>query len=215
MKSTPSVSKQTIRLILVFLPLLIAAGCIPKYTGPLLFYPEKTESKDYSIKDKSLIFENKDVKITVKQITSGEESSSFVIDDLLGMNFVLIRMEINNLNKKRKILFNPALTSLRDNKGGYRKPLDYTDLYQRSQTEKGFPEDLSDTAKVLYDLTAEVPGGITRSRILVFDQIEEGADRAELVIKNLYIGRESINLTFPFILKPRLPEKTEEGLPIE
>ncbi|MFQ5442122.1 MAG: hypothetical protein ACE5EB_05275 [Thermodesulfobacteriota bacterium] len=214
MKSTPGVSIQAVRLALLFLALLIAAGCVPKYKGPLLLYPGQTDSKGYSIDDNSLIFDNDDVKITVTQVTSADESKSFLVDDLIDLKYLLIRVEIEN-RTRYKILFNPALASLRDSKAGYKKPLDYTDFYQKSATEKGFPEDISDMSKIFYDLTAEIPSGKKRSKILVFDQIEEGADEAELVIKNLYLGRNSMDLTFPFILKPREPKKDKEEEPIE
>ncbi|GMR04261.1 MAG: hypothetical protein BMS9Abin23_0152 [Thermodesulfobacteriota bacterium] len=194
------------RLTLLSFVLVLFASCAPKYKGDLFLYPGKAATEGYSTSNYDMVFENKDVKFTVGQITTSEESASFLVDDFLLMNYVLLRIRIEN-KTRYKIIFNPALVSLKDNKMGYEKPLDYTDFYQLSRDDNRFSRDISGLAKVFYDRTEIIKGGITRTKILVFPPFEKGVKKANLIIQGLYIGRENLDLTFPFVLKTEEPVK--------
>jgi hypothetical protein len=90
---------------------------------------------------------------------------------------------------------------------GYFKPLDFTDLYMLKIKKRKLRSPLEEAAKTFYDLAERIGPGESSSKILVFPALSEKADEAELVMKSIYIGKEILDLTFNFVIRPE-EEKT-------
>ncbi|HLC17906.1 MAG TPA: hypothetical protein VJM57_02695 [Thermodesulfobacteriota bacterium] len=186
-----------IKTVLLCILALVLAGCAAKSTGPLKLYPAGRGSDTYSREVNRWVFSGQGVRISVGH--AGGAHDSAIARDLVEKEYVLLEMEIDN-GSGLEVVFNPALVSLRDSTMDYKKPLDYTDFHDIAAESTGW--DLSGVGKTFYDLTETVPPGERISKVLVFTPFAKRVTRAKLVIKNLYIGPETIDLQFSFTTRP-------------
>lgn len=180
---------------------LLVQGCASTPDGRLNFYPSKGAPPGYSASGTSLVYEDNDLLVKVKGFKEGY-SSGMVEEDLFEKEYVLIVMGIENRSGK-KVIYNPAITALMDDTMGYRKPLDFTDIYDISRgADPWGGGKLDGFGSRFYDLSVTVLPGQRVEKLLAFTPLEKKSTKAELVIKNLYIGSEIIDLRFNFDLRP-------------
>lgn len=183
--------------------ILAISGCASAYKGPLRLYPAEIKTDEYYSNSREITFENKSVRIAVKALKQGEnETGVTLIDDLMDDNYVLLRMDIeNHAASKLKVIYNPAYTVFTDDSMDYRKPLDYTDLYDLAKDETEMETGVRKLRGRFYDLALTLAPGESVSKLLIFSPISENSRNAELVIGELYIGTKTIKVSFPFVLK--------------
>ncbi len=201
-------------LILLLLAVL-AAGCAHHSDVATFLYPGQFGLTGYSGEGDTVTYEDTSIKITIRQIQDESSLNSPIARELLQEGFVLLDTKISNRSRQRA-LYDPALTSLRDSKMGYFKPLDFTDLYMMKIKRKGLTSSLTGAGEVFYDLAERVAPGEVSSKILVFPALTENVEEAELVMKSIYIGKDILDLTFNFVLKAKeeaVPEKKPAAKP--
>ncbi|MFQ5428216.1 MAG: hypothetical protein ACE5EZ_04455 [Thermodesulfobacteriota bacterium] len=186
----------------------LAFGCAHHDGVETFLYPGQYALEGYATEDDAVVFEDSSIKITARQIKDGSTLESKIAAELLEEGFVLLRVEIKNKSRQRA-LYDPALTSLRDSKMGYFKSLDFTDLYMLKVKNKGVTASLKGSGDIFYDLAERVAPGEASSKILVFPALTENIDEAELVMKSIYIGKDILDLTFNFVLRPEDTGKEE------
>ena len=188
--------KNTIKL---YALLLILTGCAAgvKTVGEISLHPSGKGSAAYTRMDPAWVFEEKGVKISVSHARAGEGSA--LVEGLLEKEYLLLKMRIEN-SSGSIVVFNPALASLRDKTEDYKKPLDFTDFYAMTKDDPRM--DLSGSGKLFYDLTETVQPGQESSKLLAFKPLSKDAGGLDLVIKNLYIGPYTVDLSFPLEIKP-------------
>jgi len=184
----------------------VAAGCSHRDVRQTFLFPGQYALEGYSAEGDTVIYEDSLVRIRAHQIRDKASIVSSLSSELFDAGFVLVKMEITNKSRYR-LLYDPALTSLRDSKMGYFKPLDFTDLYMLKIKKRKLRSPLEEAAKTFYDLAERIGPGESSSKILVFPALTEKADEAELVMKSIYIGKEILDLTFNFVIRPE-EEKT-------
>ncbi len=184
----------------------LVSGCAHPNKELTFLYPGQYALDGYGTDGEAVVFEDNSIKISAAQIKDESALESPITRELLNSGFILIKMEIKN-KSRRKALYDPALTSLRDSKMGYFKPLDFTDLYMLKIKKNGISSPLSGVEKILYDLAERVEPGEVSSKILVFHALTEKAEEAELIMKSIYIGKDILDLTFNFVLQPRGKEE--------
>lgn len=99
-------------------------------------------------------------------------------------------------------MYNTSYTVLTSDALDYKKPLDFTDLYDIT----GGTGRLASLKGKFYDLNTTIAPGERTSRLLIFRPLSEEAEDAEVVIKDLYIGTKTRDLSFPFTFKNGTPE---------
>jgi len=196
---------------LLSLAVLLAAlgfGCAhhDKNAG-LRFYPDKEEQGLYgyhTVAGTTGSIENSDYRIAVKQVRADDElGQPKIIDDLLKRRYVILRLVIENHSTSR-ITFNPARTALTTDTLDYKKPLEYIDFFDLSsgKNDRIKEREAAEIKGRIYDLTVTVEAGDRTSRMLVFPPLTEGSEKADLLIKDLYVGTDTSEIYFPFVLKP-------------
>ena len=147
--------------------------------------------------------ENKNMKVTVHQLRSccAGKKRTF-INELFERDFVLVQMTIKNKSKKR-ITYNPSHTYLLAGKMDYKKPLNYTDLYDiLSMKDDGvLPEiKLSKLRGRYYDLNTSVAPGGRVSKVLIFRKLTKNSNKSKAILKmqELYIGTKTRSMTYLF-----------------
>src|SRR3990170_2833867 len=151
-----------------FFLLFLALGCAtaPPAGRPVLF-PSDEQADGYSHKGLAWTYRGKDLLVIVRGYKPGPDAGG-VEDDLYLKDYVLVEMGIENLSGK-KVIYNPAMTSLRDDAMGYAKPLDFTDLYAMNSGEKG---GLTGFGSRFYDLSITLMPGKRVERLLAFRPLE-------------------------------------------
>ncbi|MBI5344173.1 MAG: hypothetical protein HZB83_02365 [Deltaproteobacteria bacterium] len=183
-------------------PTIFFSGCAAGPSGPLYLRPAGETREGYEHKDNGWVFQAKAVKVSARQITKAEkEDIGLLAVYLLNKGHLLIRMDIENAGKG-KVIYNPALTALIDNEVNYRKPLDYTDFFSMAANNEELEKSLRDVRAGFYDLSFTLHPGERTSRILAFKGLSATAKTAELIIKELYIGTDTVRLLFPFQFRP-------------
>ncbi len=189
--------------ILTCLVLLLSYGCSSAPGGRVILHPAKYRVEGYTRSDDQWVFEDGNVSIRVFHARPGEGDSgaigSVLVDELNERGYLLLRMVIRN-DSDFDIIYNPALTVFKDGTLGYKKPLDYTGLYHlfAKDAARG---DLRDYSKFFYDLSATIRPGERSSKLLAFEAPDKGARKGKLIIKNLYVDKDILNVSFPFVLK--------------
>lgn len=199
---------------LLFLIPFTNHGCSTTPDGPKHLYPRDAGPPGYiqvGGAGGAGVFEGENFRIEARPLrppirpgdnagTTGLPALPTLFGELLAENYVVLKVTIVNRSEE-KLLFNPSLVSLMDNEMEYRKPLDYTGIYDivRKKEGKGPPEvELARLKGKYYDLNETVPPGGKTSKLLIFKPLSERGKRAVLKIKELYIGTEAISLAFPF-----------------
>jgi hypothetical protein len=149
------------------------------------------------------VFKNDNVNMRVLHVRPGgggpDVRGSILVDELHERDYLLLRVVIRN-DSDFDIIYNPALTTFKDGVLGYKKPLDYTDLYSLFAKDAA-QGDLRDYSKLFYDLSATIRPGERSSKLLAFKPPDKGARKGKLAITNLYVEKEMIDVSFPFILR--------------
>lgn len=209
-------------LLIVPLLLLVSAGCAGKkeYGYIELVPPEKAATPErmkagYVLKGDEWTFNHKLIAVTVAHLNKGKQTGLAMIDELVMNNYIVLRMEIENKSPLGKVLFNPSLTVLTDDSNDFRKPLDYTDLYELI-TSADMPNSqarLKEAKDSFYDMTTTVKPGGKVAKLLVFSPLEKHATKIDLAIKDIYIGTNSLRLSFPFRTRFKKTDPPAQGPP--
>ncbi len=202
MKATEKTVATPLLPVFFCLLLLLSYGCASTYEGPLQLRPAEKAEEGYTQRADEWIYSDKSVIIRVSHVSKGVggPKSSVLIDELHERGYLLLKMDIRN-DSKAKVIYNPALTALKDDTFGYKKPLDYTDLYDLTGDDAGLTG-LSGFKGVFYDLSVTLGPGERTSGLLAFRPLDKKTRNAEVVIKNLYVGKDILDVRFPFVLKP-------------
>ncbi len=148
--------------------------------------------------------ESSDYKLIVKQVRPGDElGEPRMVTDLLERRYIVLMFVIENRSDK-KITFTPARTALTTDEFDYKKPLEYPDFYELSEgkNDRAKERDAGEMKGRFYDSTLTVlPGGKT-SRMLIYPPLIGSSKKADLLIKDLYIGTDTVEIYFPFVIKP-------------
>ncbi|MBI5587778.1 MAG: hypothetical protein HY889_05365 [Deltaproteobacteria bacterium] len=190
----------------IALLLITAYGCAhPGKTVANKLYPDRDEQglAGYHNDDGTGVLENRSYRISVKHILPGDElDQPDILMDLIKRGYVVLRMKIENRSGK-KITFNPVHTALTTDAFDYKKPLEYTDFYELA----GDKDDRTRQRKagamkgLFYDLTLTLlPGGKT-SKLLIFPPLSNNVNKADLLVKDLYVGTDTEELYFPFVAR--------------
>jgi hypothetical protein len=123
------------------------------------------------------------------------------VKDILKSGHTIFSIAIENLSDK-KIIYNPSFSHVVDNRLGYKRPLDYTDLYLLVRALDSDAERLKRMKGRFYDLAETVPSGHRVEKLLIFPPLEERSTKASLTMAEVYVGTETMKLTFPFALTP-------------
>lgn len=190
----------------VALLLTLGSGCAHSgKNAKLRLYPDKNEKglRGYHKVEGTGILENRDYRISVKQVREGSElGQPKIINDLIKKEYVVLRIEIENRSEK-KMIFNPVHTALTTDAFDYKKPLEYTDFYELSSGKNDSAREREAQAMkgLFYDLTLTLKARDKTSRMLIFPPLSKNSEKADLLIKELYVGTDTTELFFPFVLK--------------
>jgi len=210
---------QTLRALSRLLPLAaLLWGCVADAPGgPSLLHPSPKGPSGYSRSGSRGVFENESLRLGVSQLRPGDRRSQelpAIIRKLLERDFVILDLEIENLSEDgARIIYEPVHTVLTDSAYDYRKPLDYTDLYDIVMSERdggdgAAPGRLKGLAGRFYDLSVTIGPHDRRSGLLIFNPLSEGIDKAALTIKEIYTGTRTLEISFPFEARRAGPDTT-------
>jgi hypothetical protein len=177
------------------LSLLVLSACshAPKPGPGSYLYPlPAVEQEGYATEGRSMAFESDAVKISVQQARKDEAHGKFIAG-LLEKDYVIFNVSIENKSAHR-IIYNPAYTVLTTDSLDYKKPLDFTDLYDITGNE----QELSGLKGRFYDLNVTLMPGEKTSRLLIFRPVSKEAAKAKVAIKEIYIGTTTERFSFPF-----------------
>ncbi len=183
------------------LAVFLATGCSHERPPRAFLFPGQYALEGYGAEGDTVFYEDPMVRIRARQIRDKTSMVSSLTSELFDEGLVLVRMDITNKSRYR-LLYDPALTSLRDSGMGYFKPLDFTELYMMKVKKRRIRSSLEKAGETFYDLAERVGPGVTVSKILVFPPLTKKADEAELVMKSIYVGKEILDLTFNFEIRP-------------
>lgn len=191
-------SKGTAPGLRIFIALLVmialACGCHPKPRAAMYLAPDEKGPAGYKAAAGAGVIENGHMKVAARQVRKGEEGSA-LLARLLEENFIIIDLVIQNTSD-RTIIYKPNLTSLTNDAMDFLRPLDYTDLY-----DLGDFDALDEIRGRFYDLDVTLRPGQRSSRLLIFRPVSKNAKKAVLNIDDLYLGTDTLRLTFPFSFK--------------
>ncbi|MCK4739083.1 MAG: hypothetical protein KAT46_03965 [Deltaproteobacteria bacterium] len=210
-------TRSFLPVILLIIFALIQGGCGGnKKKEPLGLYllkPVPVKNLGLKTKNKKLIFENKEVKVSLKQkLSAGNSKGSGFFAVLLKARFILVEMTIES-KKKKKIIYNPIHTYLLAGSLDYKKPLDYPDLYMIASSVAGGspPEAILNSIRGLYyDLNTNLKPGEKKTKYLIFRPFSEKNTKALIVMKEFYVGTDTLALTFPFEMIKAASHKREK-----
>ncbi|MDP2689328.1 MAG: hypothetical protein Q8P48_04345 [Deltaproteobacteria bacterium] len=194
MRSYDALYKKSFIFALIF-SLLTLAACAPVPEADMSLYPSSgVELEGYGVNGRFAVFENESIRASVRHIRKDEAApGGAFIAGLLDKDYVIFDLTIENLSGS-KIIYNPAYTVLTNDSLDYRKPLDFTDLYDITGDER----ELSSLKGKFYDVNVTVLPGDATSRLLIFKPISGKPAKAEVAIKEIYIGTSTETMSFPF-----------------
>ncbi|MFQ5586697.1 MAG: hypothetical protein ACE5GF_07745 [Thermodesulfobacteriota bacterium] len=184
---------------------LVIIGCAAK-GGVQILLPAETDLTNYTASESSITFADDSLKIAATPrhpYTSIDHPS--IVQALLKKGYPIFSITIESLSKK--IIYNPSFSIIIDNRLGFNRPLDYTDLYFLVRSMDDGEEHLKEMKGRFYDLAETVPPGNRVEKLLIFRPLEEKSSKATLVMQEVYVETETIKLSFPFRLT------TEKELP--
>jgi hypothetical protein len=189
--------------ILLFTLTIAACGGDKEIRGPLFLAstPPPEEAEGFTLgSGGEIIFEALDVRFTLIPLRSVRPDDPKLIQSLVADSFIIIDMEIVNMTEGSKVIFNPAMSALQDDKGSYKKPLEFTALYQVAM-HKGMERTLNRELKGrFYDTNAVIRAGKRTKRFLIFTPFTKEGEEARLTLQEVYIGNETMRISFPFKL---------------
>ncbi len=175
----------------------------PPIKRVLRLQPIEPRSSEYSIVGGRLIMEDKNMSVTIHQLRSCCNSKKRnLLNELFDNDYVLMRLTIKNKSKKR-ITYNPSYTFLLAGKMDYKKPLNYTDLYDivSAKDDGIFPEiKLSRLRGRYYDLNTSIAPGGRESKILIFRRLSKNSKNSKALLKmnEIYIGTKTRSISYLF-----------------
>lgn len=146
------------------------------------------------------VFENGSIRVAVRHVKASDCEGSPLLKSLSDKKYVILSVGIEN-KSKLKAIYNPSMTVLTDDSMDYKKPLDYTDLYDAAIGNSGLESGLSAMKGRIYDLALTLKPGEKTTRFLIFEPLSKNAGRADLAINEIYLGTDTVNLRFPFLFK--------------
>lgn len=182
--------------------LVILYGCAQtEKKSSFDLYPDEKGPRGYQRVTDEGVFANKALRVSVKQLRLMGAADT-LIEDLIKKDYIVLWMEIEN-RAQSNLIFNPVHAALTTDTMDYKKPLDYTDLYDLARAGENAEGEkkLAAFKGKFYDLALTLPPGGKASRFLIFPPLSKGTTSAELVIKELYIGTTPVTLSFPFAAK--------------
>lgn len=195
---------KTLLIAAIFLASAASCSSPPKLpmTSELKPSPPDEDLPGYSVASDEGAYDNAAIRVSARHLKSTDgvyaKGESGFITSLIEGDYVLIRLTIENKTPGSKIIFNPAYVALMDNAANYKKPLDYTDLYDIVKENDETGRTLTGIKGKMFDLTTTIAPGAKTSKLLIFNPFMEDASKAELVIKNIYVGKDTVNVMFPF-----------------
>lgn len=181
--------------------LLVFFGCAaPK--GKAYLFPDDNRLKGMYHKEGTDegVFENGSIRVAVRRVKASDYEGSPLLKNLSDKKYVILSVGIEN-KSKLKAIYNPSMTVLTDDSMDYKKPLDYTDLYDAVIGDSALESGLSAMKGKFYDLALTLQPGEKTVKLLIFEPLSENTDKADLAMSDIYIGTETVNLRFPFLLK--------------
>ena len=186
--------------------LALGSGCANwNKNARVLLYPAAEEKGlyGYHVYAGAGSLETKDYKLIVKQVRPGDElGEPRIVTDLLERRYIVLMFAIEN-RSANKITFNPARTALTTDEFDYQKPLEYPDFYELSEgkNDRAKERDAGEMKGRFYDSTLTVVPGEKTSRMLIYPPLTGSSEKADLLIKDLYIGTDTEEIYFPFAIK--------------
>lgn len=174
---------------------LALAACSSAPVARTALYPSyNAEQEGYTVNGRSIVFESESIKASIRHLRKDEEAPGGpFIAGLLDKGYVIFNLAIENTSSST-IMYNPAYTVLTNDSLDYRKPLDFTDLYDITGNER----ELYSLKGKFYDVNVMILPGQTASRLLIFRPVSGKAAKAEVAIKEIYIGTDTESMRFPF-----------------
>jgi hypothetical protein len=181
--------------------LLFFFGCAAHNGRPYLYPDDKNLTGMYHREGaEEGVFENGSIRVTVRNVKASECEGIPLLKNLSDKKYVILSVGIEN-KSKLKAIYNPSMTVLKDDSMDYKKPLDYTDLYDAAIGDSGLESGLSAMKGRFYDLALTLQPGEKTTRFLIFEPLSKNAARADLAINEIYLGTDTVSLRFPFIFK--------------
>ena len=193
---------RTLKLTLIsIIVLLVFSGCAA-HKGRAYLFPDDRGLKGMYHKEgtEEGVFENGSIRVAVRHTKASDYEGSPILKNLSDKKYVILSVGIENKSKLRAI-YNPSMTVLTDDSMDYKKPLDYTDLYDAVIGDSALESGLSAMKGRFYDLALTLQPGEKTTRLLIFEPLSENAGKADLAMNDIYIGTDTVNLRFPFLLK--------------
>jgi len=189
------------RTLLSAIVLLVFFGCAVPHGRAYLYPDDKNLNGPYHKEGtEEGVFENSSLRVAVRHVKASECEDSPLLKDLSDKKYVILSVAIEN-KSKLKAIYNPSMTVLTDDSMDYKKPLDYTDLYDAAVGNSGLESGLSEMKGRFYDLNLTLQPGEKTTRFLIFEPLSKNAARADLAINEIYLGTDTLSLRFPFLLK--------------
>lgn len=181
--------------------LLVFFGCAAPH-GKAYLFPDDNRLKGMYHKEgtEEGVFENGSIRVAVRHIKASDYEGSPLLKNLSDKKYVILSVAIEN-KSKLKTIYNPSMTVLTDDSMDYKKPLDYTDLYEAALGDSALESGLSAMKGRFYDLALTLQPGEKTARLLIFEPLSENVGKADLAMNDIYIGTDTVNLRFPFLLK--------------
>ena len=187
---------------LLALSIFLLAACAsgPRPEGQSL-HPAEHGAKGYSSIGTDHLFEDENVRISIRHVKKGEAGAAPFFEGLLEKDYAVFKLAIEN-KSTGSVIYNTAYTVLTSDAGDYEKPLDFTDLYDIAGDDRA----LAGLKGKFYDLNATVAPGERMEKLLIFRPLSIEATEAGVAIKEIYIGTSTSRLSFPFAFKGDGPE---------
>ncbi len=186
----------------ILLLFLMIVGCGVKRGELEILTPAKITPSNYSVSRSSIIFANDSLRVVVTPLSPySSHNQPSLVKDILKSGHTIFSIAIENLSDK-KIIYNPSFSHIVDNRLGFKRPLDYTDLYFQVREMEHGEERIHKMKGRFYDLAETVPSGHRIEKLLIFPPLEERSTKASLTMAEVYVGTETTKLTFPFTLTP-------------
>jgi hypothetical protein len=186
----------------LFLMIVGCGGCGAKRGELEILTPSTISLSSYSVSRNSAIFADDSLRVVVTPLSRySSHNQPSLVKDILKSGHTIFSIAIENLSGK-KIIYNPSFSHIVDNRLGFKRPLDYTDLYFQVREMEHGEERIHKMKGRFYDLAETVPSGHRIEKLLIFPPLEERSTKASLTMAEVYVGTETIKLTFPFTLTP-------------
>jgi hypothetical protein len=184
---------------ILFLSLMIV-GCGAKRGDLEILTPSTIALSNYSVSRNSAIFADDSLRVVVTPLSRySSHNQPPLVREILQQGHTIFSVAIENLSDK-KIIYNPSFSHVADNRLGFKRPLDYTDLYFQVRSMDKGEERLKGMRGRFYDLAETVSPGKRIEKLLIFPPLEERSTKASLTMAEVYVGTETTKLTFPFAL---------------